>query len=216
MSIRFDTGGESYNISTSLPSNTIPSTVSMWVLLVVDTNTYQIFFNDDDTNYLLGCDGTGQVLIFYNGSDRTTSQTLALGTWYHVALVASGTSRRIYLNGALVLDYTDPGSSDVPASYYIGSSSGGSFTLNGRLGAFKMWTAALTQAEVQREMRSQRPVRVSDLYAFWPMLDVGNGGTDFSAFGRNLSASGTLTTEDNPPVPWELGLPGYFLQSMKQ
>ena len=202
MSIRFDTAGEDYHITTGLPGNSIPTTVMMWVFLQVDTNTYQTIFNDNDTNYFLGCAPDGQTLIFYDGTDRTTNQVLALGAWNHICLASLGTSRLVYLNGNLVLNYTSGSSSDAPTSYYFGSTSGGSFSYNGRLAAVKLWTANLSNAEIKREMSQQMPIRKSNLYGFWPMIQLDVGGVDFSNYGHTLSASGTLSTEDNPPVPW--------------
>ncbi|HKX31495.1 MAG TPA: LamG domain-containing protein [Blastocatellia bacterium] len=216
MAIRFDAIADNYFRSTS---PTFPNTIMFWVKIVVDLNNFCVMIAWDGANdFYLGTGGNGTILEFYPGPGAAgiDGTDLIVGQWYHVAIVSgagTGASRNIYLNGALDISTT----SDEPPSglLYIANDANDEW-INASMAALKIYNAVLTQREIQQEMRQYKPVRKSDIHLFCPMLDVGTGGNDFSGNGRNLTAGGTLTTEDGPPIPWELGAPGRFLQELRQ
>jgi hypothetical protein len=69
---------------------------------------------------------------------------------------------------------------------------------NGGLAYVRVWSAVLSQAEIEAEWASSTIVRTSGVWANWPLLtDL----TDISGNGRNLTAGTTaLSTEDDPPL----------------
>lgn len=69
-----------------------------------------------------------------------------------------------------------------------------------RVQDFKVWTAALTDAEILAEMAQRAPVRTSGLWAYVPLTDI-SSLSDQSGNSHNLTATGTLTTEDGPTFP---------------
>lgn len=82
-------------------------TVEFWMRLSsVSTSTYPalIDFRGNGTNgaYIyIGLDN-GNLILFTNSAVRIRSGSLNAATWYHVALVRSGTTTTLYLNGASV------------------------------------------------------------------------------------------------------------------
>jgi hypothetical protein len=213
MAIRANATGEGF----SRTSPTLPHTIMAWIMLITDRDDYTGFWNyNNGSEYSLGTDQTGTTLMHSDvvGTENTGTN-LALNTWYHVAVVAAGGAgslRRVYLNGILDITF----STDDPTAgtlYFMNVESGSDF-LDGRMANAIISTGNWTQDEIQRQMLQYAPVRVNDLYGWYPMLDVGTGANDFSANGNNLTANGTLTTEDGPPIPWDAGYQGYLLRDL--
>ncbi len=100
---------------------------------------------------------TGGILYFYRGNggasqDATPAQTatLSTGTWYHIVVTQSGTSKKMYVNA---------GTPTTATATYTGGSTGASSTfcvyatanadyLNGTLDEVGFWTRELTASEV--------------------------------------------------------------------
>jgi len=78
---------------------------------------------------------------------------------------------------------------------------------DGRVAAVKIWEAALTADELRQERWSYAPRRTANLWACYSIIDLapGNFGLDMSGNGRDLTANGTLTYEDGPPITWGFG-----------
>jgi hypothetical protein len=95
----------------------------------------------------------------YNGSAtyRTSSATVNDGAWHHIACVrAASTAPSIYVDGALsngalvgsgVKDVSNTG------NLYIGDYASGGFKLNGKISDLRIFSRALSAAEVARLAR---------------------------------------------------------------
>jgi len=127
-------------------------------------------------NYGISFWGTGQINFRVFGtsySEITTTATVPKGSWHHVAAtIQSSGAMKIYIDGierASGLS-TQPGwspsSGDLNLNLAIGTlypygsgwAGASSHAFNGTIDSARLWTRALTQAEVQAEMSSPRPV----------------------------------------------------------
>lgn len=145
----------------------------------------------------------------FNAQVASTPATVTAGTataaWHHFAMVrASTTALRIFVDGVQVgADSTANVSGRATLTHLaIGYAPfAPSVILNGGHYAWKAWTAALTAAELTREMSTVRPQRTANLWAWWPMVDSYTLGYDW-AKARHLTPQGSLSYYASPPVPW--------------
>jgi fibronectin type 3 domain-containing protein len=131
-------------------------------------------------------------------TQRNSSTVLALNTWYHIAGVYNATARTldIYVNGALV-NGSLTGSSTIPAAQVlpsgvnanIGRRSGG-FYFKGTIDDVRIYSTALTQAQIQADMNT--PVGVVDTQA---PTAPGNL-TAAAASGTQINLSWTPSTDN--------------------
>ncbi len=213
--VRGDSTSDDLIYDTSAPSGDF--TIMMWVYIVTDTNTFAVFmYMGEDTlcggtSYIncsiwFGVGGDGTTLSVFALSDvaeRLGGSNLSTATWYHVALVGNtgpGEALTLYLNG--VSDDTGTTGSASPYSaervrFFLNPDVE---NFNGRIAAFKLYNAQLTQAEILQEMRHIRPVRTANLWQWAPLWGSGDVN-DYSGNGRNFTAA-NLSTEDGPPVGW--------------
>ena len=80
-------------------------TIEMWVNISVNTGTWQGFYDSrvSGTGFFFGLDSGGLNLIYYRGSILITDTTpLVLNRWYHVAIVRSSGTVKIYKDGVSV------------------------------------------------------------------------------------------------------------------
>ncbi len=79
---------------------------------------------------------------------------LSLNTWYHLAATFDGTTMRLYVNGQLVDSGTHPGTMDTTSNPVgIGCGTSGSAQLIGTIDEVKIYSRALSQAEIQSDAR---------------------------------------------------------------
>lgn len=175
-----------------------------WVYLTTDRDAESdLLVISDGTNFFtFGLSTDGTTLWVFTSTGYTGGSSLSTGTWYHLALVKSGSSITVYVNGVSNITRTDA-ISFTPGAILMGSN-GAAYFINGRLAALKIWSGtALSQAEVQAEMRTIRPHHTTNLYGWYPMFPGASERVrDYSGNGRNLSSGGTLTDEDPPPLSW--------------
>ena len=197
-------GASEYLYSTTAAPTTANHTTMAWVKLVSDRNATGLLWivTDGTEFYSVYVGSTGTELRSNMNTNTVAVYEMAVGTWVHVAVVRSGTSNLIYINGVLDTTHTFAGSDFVPTTIYIGSDT--SAYTNAAFASFKTWNAVLTAAEIANEVRTYRPQRLADLRAFWPMIDrgAGNRGIDYSGNGLPLTEAGTLDDVDGPPISW--------------
>jgi hypothetical protein len=151
-------------------------------------------------------DGTGGPNYFTGGGTVTNSEGLPVGEWRNVAVTCTGTSAQSLVRNPGFSTEVDSGtvsSSGTPTQLAIGGRGGGDTSewWNGRIVYFRVWTAVLSQSEIEAEWDSATPVRTSGLWADWP-LTVHTDLTDHSGNGRDLTAGSTaVTTEADPTLP---------------
>jgi len=206
MSARFDASGDSLKRTTNLPTITA-WTVMGWAYLVASANTYNNIFSvgksSAGSSYYCTYTNSSRVLYVYSGTGAgVAGSTLSLGTWYHIAMVCSGTGAGnlvLYLNG--VADITTSGSIYPTMQAIMAGNDPDSDYMTGRLAAVKIWSAALSATEIAQEMYSISPRRFENLNGFYPIWP-GDRTTDYSGNGNLWTENGTLTDEDPPPVSY--------------
>jgi len=138
-----------------------------------------------------------------------TGTNLSILTWYHIALVANGTTIEVFLNGVSDASRTDDDFTETNIA--LGKSIQWGDWINGRIAAFKLWDATLTAAEIQLEMQTYVPQRLANINRWTPLLP---GTTerlaDYSGSGLNWTSGGTPTDESDPPIVWDLIQPRFY------
>lgn len=136
----------------------------------------------------------------------TTSPTVQLNTWQHVALVFTGTALQFYHNGTLATSIPANGSITNPnVSMFIGKIpfQNLNFEFNGRVDDVALWNRALTAAEVNCLYEQALDTSMAGLVAYYPMnqgvaggnnaaiitlIDVKNG---YNGLFNNMARTGT-------------------------
>lgn len=138
--------------------------------------------------------------------------SIVAGQWAHFAFVYDGsqatnaTRLKGYLNGAVqTLSFTNT----IPAvpvtstaNVLIGRSfdgAGGVFTA-GKFAHIKVWTAVLTDAEIQNEYLSRRPRHSAGLVLWVPLDDP--SGTDYSGNGNHGTVTEAVLAASSAPLSY--------------
>lgn len=216
MAVRFNASADNLDRGTVLNYNSA-YTAMMWTYLVSGaggTWCVPLFFSDGGwaNNDGFGVDDNSpyEFVPFVTVSDVFSADgsgavSPSNGTWYHTALVReSTTSLKMYVDGALQGTVTANVSGRASAANMrLGNSALSDSPMDGRVCATKIWTRALTLAEVNAEMRTIRPLDTTSLWGWYPNFPgSGERARDYSGNGRNWTEGGTLTDEDPPPVSY--------------
>lgn len=124
------------------------------------------------------------------------STEFSTGTWYHLAAVYNGSQLRVYVNGELAATKDAVRTIDLTNTwadgFQIGRSAGGR-PLNGAISEARVWTKALTQAEINNGMCVVDPAS-DGLLAYWKFNEsTGNTVTDISGHGYDAIANRAIT-----------------------
>lgn len=130
---------------------------------------------------------------------------LSVDTWYHIAIVRGGFpdgTLTIYLNGSVELtDIVGINSRGAPDRMVFGAWRDLGSQLDARLFGWKLWSAALSPAELVAESKTVLPRRTANLFDAYPFIEVGRYEGIYGH--RGLSNNGIITREANvPSVAW--------------
>lgn len=215
MSQRADQASDRVSYTASPPPAPATAfTATFWVRLRADRDDFSTMLRlhsasggSTTVNLATGSSGTTPVVVSPgNTSGIVGSDALVVDTWRMIAVTIGGTGAtdgKIYTKSI-------GGSTNVVTGQVSGGSTPDGLTLfgrspgdagewfNGCLAYVRVWSAVLSQAEIEAEWASATIVRTSGVWANWPLLTDIN---DVSGNGRNLTAGTTaLTTEDDPPL----------------
>lgn len=213
MAIRIDAAGDDLRRTSGVPDESA-LTICGWSYVTADRGvaTYQALGGIENTgdgswNILYWEGGTdGSMAISSGAAETNLASRPALNTWFFWALTSTtaGAGSLIgywsAVNSSTFVSASTTGQAMTPNLLIIGNDSVGSW-LNGRFANIKVWDAVLTQTELEQEKWSVRPRRFANLH-LWAPCRIASELFDYSGNGRTLTATGTLTTEDGPPVPW--------------
>lgn len=152
------------NAYASLPAGIVSNlndfTISTWVKVTALSDWARIFdFGTGTSNYMFlapMAGGSGLRFAISNVGNGTEQQlnapALTTGTWTHIAVTLMGSTGRLYVNGALAATNTTmtlkPSSLGSTTLNYIGKSQFSDPYLNGLLDDFKIYSRALSAAEI--------------------------------------------------------------------
>ena len=198
MALRFDASGD-YVVTTSVPSGD-SFTIAGWAKLVgwLAGASYLFQLRYDRKLYFVPAAYFGM----YDGNGDTTLTTPTDNTWFYVAFSCDGTNlitRWTYQTPVSWNTVTDSSIKSAPTPTDMRLSEGSGVHFNGLLAHIRIWTVALSQAELEFEMCRGRPTRTTNLHLWSPFF---SDTKDYSGNGRNWTEGGTLTYEDGPPVGW--------------
>jgi hypothetical protein len=118
-----------------------------------------------DVSYSIRIQGAGIYAQIGNGSTvvDTALYTLPLNTWTHVTYVwknVATNSLEAYINGVSAGSVSHSFASilNTPSNLYIGSYNGGEYSqyMNGRIGITRLYSAALTSAQVLQNYNADK------------------------------------------------------------
>jgi hypothetical protein len=205
MAVRLANAGDYLTRTTNLPAIS-NFTAMVWGYLTVDMNTPGTALGFGNFGaFLLGVSDDGTTLSAYDAYNEILGSAWTLGTWKHLAIAVSGSGvgqALFYADGALFA--TLDGHAEFTATTFrLGAHPhpAADLLFNGRLAAHKLYDTALTVTQIQQEMRQYLPVNMTSLNAWAPLL-LSTDLKDYSGAARDYTGSGTLTTEDGPPIPW--------------
>ncbi|MCC3159611.1 T9SS type A sorting domain-containing protein [Hymenobacter sp. 15J16-1T3B] len=146
------------------------------------------------------------VLTIGTAQQKVTSvATFNTNTWYHIAGTYDGTNMRIYVNGVLDNTLNAPSSATLPVAgtgvFYLGRNYENLRVLNGALDEVRVWTRALSAAELLASPCSVSAT-ATGLEANWK-LNEGSGATaaDATSHAHTGTLVGTTTTMWSTTVP---------------
>ncbi len=192
----------------SLPAGIVSTlgsfTIEVWVKLNSAGNGARFFdFGDNTTNYMLltpQSGSTGKLRFAIRNPDNSDQEingpnALSTGVWHHVAVTLSGNTGVLYLNGAAVGTNSamtlKPSSLGSTTRNWLGRSEFSNPYLNGVLDEFRIYSGALSPAEI--------------------------AATDVLGPSMTLSTNSPqmhlAVTDENLTLSWPLECAGFVLQS---
>jgi hypothetical protein len=198
------------------------------VYIETDENGYTTFFAfagpfDRTTTDVdvVGTTGDGTTIRYFGEIDSSDFQdlsaavSLAPGTWNRVAVRRnSASSLEVIVNGSAVITATlDVSARTAASNVFLGNYY--SYPMNGRLAGFRVWQAALSNAEIAAEFNSPAYVRSADLWCALPasgdtlaalLLDQSGNGRNFSNVDGD-NAIGMISLASGPEYPWPIKSP---------
>ncbi|MEU8040885.1 LamG-like jellyroll fold domain-containing protein [Streptosporangium sp. NPDC049078] len=204
MSVRFDASGEAYSRATGWGVQSA-FTVCCWVKAAIAPSLRTVWHvhNGDGTNYarLSGTfDGFSLNVVADDASGPLGSMSVSTNTWYFVGIAVSGSSgRRVSKpeGGSFTTSTWGSGTGSVNiATLRVGASD--TTWWNGSLAGFKIWTAALSQAEMEAEAAQFAPVRTSNLRAYYRFATPST--TDDSGNSQTLTGGTGAATDTDPAL----------------
>src|SRR5690606_33566093 len=217
-SVRFDAAGEDYTATPVAIGAAF--TVLCWFRLAVDRNSYATAWGLDaggtSSTIALQTASNGSTMRMVSGSGTShVVMELTEGQWIAFACVRTGTGGAV---GSVRCRYgTDPaalaefvmpdgfgqwGSQATFDRLRLGESQWGSEWLNGNLAAVKVYTRALSDAEITEELSYYAPVSTDGLHAAYPFWD-GPSTADVSGNGVALTGGTGTSAEAGPGIPFE-------------
>jgi hypothetical protein len=149
-SLYFDGNGDRLNIRPKPPLNiTGDFTIEMWVYML-SLPSYSILLDISETGTAgsgmteIWIQSDGSVSYYARGSVlmTTPSSVITTNTWYHIAVVKSGTSQVLYVSGTNQASATSSTQPNVDLPYWIGdrpaSAGSGQYPLNGYIDDFRI------------------------------------------------------------------------------
>ena len=199
--------------TSGLPSKTA-YTIAFWYMRVGAGTTQPIVSLEDNTAGSPGYyhsiwvdPNVSGVSLDGQGGESSRIQIMASyptqGSWYYVVLAGDVTN---FYGGifapttAISLTSYQQNGAFTPLGLGIGRSTAWPTDADQRVAGLKVWNVKLTDAELEVERRSIRPVtQLASLNSWHPMFA---DTKDYSGLAGDFTETGSLTYEDGPPIGW--------------
>jgi hypothetical protein len=208
------------------PSNNTIWTVAIWVRRKSSNPDPAIIIDNDASGSSICLDLNSQVPSVLNGYGFThpasIGSALTADVWYYLAIRCNGTSGYVS-RGTESVSMTHSSAGTIPSQgsayrLYVGGTASAYYPV-ADLAYCRAWNASLSDAELEAERQSATPVRTSNLFGDWRLVDASTklvnslgGGTNLTAAGAgpwadvsdgpSFSGSGTTgTVAANMPLP---------------
>ena len=201
-----DEANDWLRISANLPG-TGDFTICFKIAMVDEAEWAGIFTRDAATgdHVYFGTRNTDVMILIISGVQiNTTDLSGRAGEWLYYAATRSGDDWTTYLNGEQTGTVNDNGTWDnANMSLFQGLRFTGDTKIV-NIEAVKFWDAALTIEAIRNEMMRIRPVRLADLYGWWPLIDTSNiSFLDFSGgLAHDWTEAGAIENVDGSPTGW--------------
>jgi len=177
--------------------------------LLNGTSTGTVYFGSNSAGtgfrYRLGISG----LVV---EPSTATEPFEANKWFFFAIRGNGTEAAVFLAkepNFTINKYTTTGSftnaTGLRAQLGANSPEGGAFAMRGAYSDFKVWAAALSDAEIQSVSKRVAPSTTTSFSNWFPLNRsvLADCYVDYGPTANNLIAtSGTPTITDGPPVSW--------------
>jgi hypothetical protein len=212
MAVRFDAASDRKRYAGSgLPDPATAFSLTGWVYLSVDQNAWTTFArlsaNGSTTaSMAFSSNGTGGPAYATAGGSVQIGSETPVQTWVRVGCSVAANTCTMYrhaVGDSLVTATGAVSGVAAPNEICLGGRGNADDTewLNGRLYQVRIWSTALSQAQIQAEWDAASPVVTSGLVASWP-LSSADDLTDQSGNGRHLvdisTGATAVTTEPGP------------------
>ena len=193
-------------------------TIEFWYYRASSAGTTVILENNSNgvNGYSFQTDTSNNLVLYVNTNIITSSSSMQLNAWNHCALVRSGSTTTMYINGASVgTSSTDAGSTN--GGLWIGARSGGSFGISGYMTdlrivkgtavyttTFAPPTAPLTAITNTSLLENFTNAGIPDLAMMNNLQTVGNAqvSTSVKKYGTgSLKFGGSGDYMDLPSIP---------------
>ncbi len=160
-------------------------TVEAWIYRESDSGTFEHIFSDwydnEESNRAVNFsidpgDIVGWGISKDGGSQPgiTSSTTISVGKWYHVAGTYDGATMKVYINGVLEASNTIS-SGNIHNNVYvkkIGTRATNGQYFNGKIDEFRIWDDARTEAEIRSNMYKELVGNESNLLVYYKMNET--------------------------------------------
>lgn len=152
----------------------------------------------------------GTTMTWWSGGTQSNVTTITAGEWFWFATRSNATTSDMRFwtrSGGMFSDSRANTLSAGQVGYFDFGAHLYQEPWDGPICSIKVFTASITIDELLREQWSQRPLAVSKLHSWYPMLNnsISDAVKDYSGNGKNLTLAGTTqptAVVDSPPVVW--------------
>ncbi|MDQ0641086.1 autotransporter-associated beta strand protein [Pedobacter sp. W3I1] len=198
------------NAYATLPTGIVSAlndfTISTWLKMDAKTNWMRVFdFGAGTSKYMFlsiqaGSANVMRYAIKNGGAEQVVSYnyTLPLNTWTHLAITQSGNTCTLYINGTAVAANTGltikPSAIGSTTLNYLGRSQFNDPLFNGSIDEFKLYSRALTAAEIAQNMKLGQNIIFNALAA------KGTGDADFDPAATATSGLPVTYVSSDPSI----------------
>lgn len=181
------------------------ATICLWMRVAVDRNDYSnavALRNSGTAQAWIGTDADGTTMVAFDAPfTAITGPSMTVGTWYCVGLICNGTSWTLRY-GTSPNSMTTVGPSTrtaISSPNQFGVSNSAGEWWNGDVAALRVYSRALSNAEITAELLSNSPVSSTNLIRSHAFV-TSPGTTNEGGSGNNLTAGSTATATSTGPA----------------